>query len=87
MIHFITYKQANRDESFSGEADLQRIAPAYTKTDMSKNPENDFKILKDYIDQYKSIKLNLHAYIRTVDIGERATKGAQAYSKLVFRFD
>jgi hypothetical protein len=54
MIHFITYKQANRDESFNCELDIQRIAAVYTQSEVSKNPENDFKILKEYLEQYRS---------------------------------
>jgi hypothetical protein len=40
--------KANRNETFT-EDDLARVAPAYTKTPISQDPEKDLKILRAYM--------------------------------------
>lgn len=51
-IHFISFKGSNRDETFTDQ-DYNRIAPAFTQTDIPQEPEQSFKVLKDYLEQQR----------------------------------
>lgn len=54
-IHFLPYPNSNRDEVFKDE-DSARIAPAFNQTDIPSDPEQNFKTLRDYLDQYRQKK-------------------------------
>lgn len=39
MLHFVTFNKGNRDEEF-GEEDSNRIAPAFSRTEPSIDPDS-----------------------------------------------
>lgn len=50
-IHFLPYEHSRRDEVFTDE-DSNRIAPIFTQTEISSDPEKSFRTLRDYLTNY-----------------------------------
>ena len=53
VIHFLPFAKANRNEQFSAQDDLQRIAAAFTMQEASEDPLADIKTLREYLQQNK----------------------------------
>lgn len=51
-VHFLPFLKANRNETFT-DSDLQRVAPAYSKTILSQEPEKDLRSLREYLNGYQ----------------------------------
>lgn len=51
-VHFLPFLKANRNETFT-DSDLQRVAPAYSKTQISAEPEKDLRSLREYLSSYR----------------------------------
>lgn len=46
-MHFLPYSNHKRDETFS-EEDSNKIAPIFTHTEVTNEPEKSFNVLRDY---------------------------------------
>jgi len=56
----LPYPKSNRDEDFL-ETDSSRIAPAFTQTEIPMDPEQCFKKLRKYLEEYRSNKKQTNA--------------------------
>jgi len=48
LIHFLPFSNQRRDEKFT-EEDSNKIAPAFTNTGLSSDPDKDLSILREYL--------------------------------------
>ena len=54
-LHFLPFANAKRDEVFTDE-DSNKIAPAFSNTEIATEPEKDLNTLTEYLNQYKQKK-------------------------------
>lgn len=47
-VHFLPYNNHKRDETFTDE-DSNKIAPAFTNTEIPSEPDKSFSILREYL--------------------------------------
>jgi len=54
-LHFLPFVNSKRDEAFTDE-DSNRIAPAFTNTEIPNDPEKSLQALREYYQQNKQKK-------------------------------
>jgi hypothetical protein len=52
QLHFLPFNKGNRDEAF-GRDDSSKISPAFSKTELTAEPEVSFNILRSYYENFK----------------------------------